>query len=100
MKTLIPPYKKFKGIYYYYNKKNDIWELFDKIDKTGYLFTFNASIYRLDQCIEIILNEIKSIKTLHKSSNQLLNEMIDCNKAIMIATKNMSSKLGIPENLD
>jgi hypothetical protein len=49
-------YPKYKGWYYEYVKEKDIWFLFDRIDKMGNLVAFNASVYRIDECFNLLFN--------------------------------------------
>lgn len=56
-------FPKYKGIYYEYVPKTaanknwcDVWMLYDN-KETGYLATYNADIYRIDQCFEEYFKE-------------------------------------------
>lgn len=48
----------YKGIYYFYNSDSNVWYLFNDWF-TGFVFSFNADFYRLDQCFNYVFNEIK-----------------------------------------
>lgn len=57
-------FTQYKGVWYRYYPENDsypykegYWRLSDRQDDMGNVFTFNASFYRIDECLKRFLAE-------------------------------------------
>jgi hypothetical protein len=71
-------YPSFKSWYYKYvpgaavgkDSKTPIWILYD--DEEGNVFTFNANIYRIDQCFNYVFRHLASVEKYSKTLDYLI----------------------------
>lgn len=50
-------HSSYKGVFYQYVPEKNIWKLADREDEMGRLMTFNADVYRIDQCFDEFFKE-------------------------------------------
>jgi hypothetical protein len=66
-------FQKYQKLHYRYLSSRDVWEILFDTGVGMHLYTFYSTRFRLDQCLDIVNMELKSLNNMAKQyENDLL----------------------------